>query len=56
LKMPCQPCFVHPKSEVAKACGGAISCLKEMDVEFMSAQILPFAKRFILPSNTSTEV
>lgn len=45
LNMPCQPCFVHPKSEVAKACGGTISCLNEMEVDRMSAQIIQFANQ-----------
>jgi len=51
LQLTCQPCFIHPKSEVAKSCSGAISCLNNMNVEHMSAQIVHFAKASQLASS-----
>ncbi len=32
-ELACSPCFISPKSEVAKACNGKLSCFHEMDVE-----------------------
>lgn len=33
--LPCSPCFIHPKSEVAANCNGKMDCFKEMKTEIM---------------------
>jgi len=38
-ELPCSPCFISPKSRVAEACNGKLSCFQEMDVELMRAKI-----------------
>jgi hypothetical protein len=38
----CSPCFVGPKSDVAKACNGKLSCFQEMETSKMVEQIESF--------------
>ncbi|MFK7786625.1 MAG: glycosyltransferase family 9 protein [Crocinitomicaceae bacterium] len=38
----CSPCFVGPKSDVAKACNGKLSCFQEMETTKMVEQIEAF--------------
>jgi ADP-heptose:LPS heptosyltransferase len=33
LEMPCTPCFTDPTTKVAMACGGKITCMKELHPE-----------------------
>ncbi|MGB0886689.1 MAG: glycosyltransferase family 9 protein [Vicingaceae bacterium] len=33
LNKSCSPCFIHPKSNVAKACNNKIDCFKELDAD-----------------------
>lgn len=41
-KLPCAPCFVSPKSNVAEACKGKLSCFQEMNIEMMLSKIDDF--------------
>lgn len=43
LEKSCSPCFIHPKSCVAKACNGQLSCFQEMDTFDMVRRIHKFA-------------
>ncbi|WP_027419834.1 glycosyltransferase family 9 protein [Crocinitomix catalasitica] len=40
--LPCSPCFIHPKSQVAKTCNGEVTCFKEMPIKYMVNQINQF--------------
>jgi len=39
---PCSPCFVGPKSDVAKSCNGELTCFREMETGKMIHQIQSF--------------
>lgn len=43
-KLPCSHCFVHPKSEVAKDCGGELTCFNEMKTEKLLDKIKEFTE------------
>jgi hypothetical protein len=43
-KIACHPCFIHPKSKVAKACKGKLTCFKEMDPFEMAERIRTFTQ------------
>ncbi|NOQ71803.1 MAG: hypothetical protein GQ574_07375 [Crocinitomix sp.] len=38
----CSPCFINPKSKVAKACGGQLTCFHNYDVDNMLSKIKEF--------------
>jgi ADP-heptose:LPS heptosyltransferase len=38
----CSPCFLNPKSKVAKACSGEITCFHQRDIEVMAGKISEF--------------
>jgi hypothetical protein len=40
--MNCSPCFLHPKSKVAKACNGELTCFKTMNIQEMASKISSF--------------
>ncbi|MFK8037963.1 MAG: glycosyltransferase family 9 protein [Crocinitomicaceae bacterium] len=40
----CSPCFLHPKSSVAKACNGEMTCFKSMIPEEMASKISRFVE------------
>lgn len=44
-KMDCAPCFVNPKSKVAKICNGEITCFKNRDSKEMASKIISFVKQ-----------
>ena len=44
LSMSCSPCFIHPKSSVAKYCNGELTCFRSMDPEKMASKITRFAQ------------
>jgi len=41
-EIDCAPCFIHPKSKIAKICKGDITCFKAMDIEAMASKIISF--------------
>lgn len=41
-QLGCSPCFVSPKSDVAKSCGGELSCFQEMELTWMVSKIKAF--------------
>lgn len=41
-QLGCSPCFVSPKSQVAKSCEGELSCFREMDVQWMISKVKAF--------------
>ena len=40
----CSPCFIHPKSKVAKECHGQLTCFRQMVPSEVVSKILKFAK------------
>ena len=40
----CSPCFISPKSDVAKACNRQLSCFQEMETSDMLDQIVAFVR------------
>lgn len=38
----CHPCFIHPKSNVAKFCDGELTCFKTRNIDQMVDQIVQF--------------
>lgn len=43
-EIACAPCFLHPKSQVAKICNGDITCFKDRDIEEIASKIISFVK------------
>lgn len=40
--LACSPCFIHPKSSVAKSCKGELTCFQSMKIEKMASDITQF--------------
>ncbi len=40
----CAPCFIHPKSQVAKICKGDITCFKARNTDEIATKIINFVK------------
>ena len=40
LNMQCSPCFLHPRSQPARACNGAITCMKRITPEMIANKAL----------------
>tara|TARA_R110002073_G_scaffold258681_1_gene421657 strand:+ start:5844 stop:6956 length:1113 start_codon:yes stop_codon:yes gene_type:complete len=43
-ELTCSPCFIHPKSPVAKYCQGDLTCFKAMGVKKMASDIIKFVE------------
>lgn len=41
----CAPCFLHPKSKVAKHCNGAVTCFESMKADVLAERIAAFVHR-----------
>lgn len=46
----CSPCFLHPKSSVAKSCAGQITCFQTLSVNEMISDIKQFIHTIKTPS------
>ncbi|TSE05539.1 glycosyltransferase family 9 protein [Aquimarina algiphila] len=44
LDMSCSPCFIHPKSQIARYCQGDVTCFKSMNPKEMASKIIRFVE------------
>lgn len=42
--LACSPCFIHPKSPIAKHCQGDLTCFKSMKSKKMASEIIQFVE------------